>query len=129
MDFINKVILALKLIRSVKNDILIKEGDLVEEALFVKSGVLCLEFSINFSRMILNDYEEDFSNNGSINVLENNKSIRSSLIQRYEIRKIKRKQRKKLAAALADEDEEIIKGEMRNIKLKILEEMNIFEAC
>ena len=79
--------------------------------------------------MILNDCEEDFSNNGSINVLENNKSIKSNLIQRYEIRKIKRKQRKKLAAALAEEDEEIIKGEMRNIKLKILEEMNIFEAC
>jgi hypothetical protein len=45
LDFINKVILSMKLIRLVKNDLIIKEGDLVEEEFFVKSGLLSLKFN------------------------------------------------------------------------------------
>ena len=42
-DFIVKVIVAFKPILSLKNDILIKDGDLVEDIIFVKRGRLSLE--------------------------------------------------------------------------------------
>ena len=43
IDFIVKVIVAFKPILSLKNDILIKDGDLVEDIIFVKRGRLSLE--------------------------------------------------------------------------------------
>ena len=46
-DFIVKVILAFKPIMAYKNDILVNEGDIVEDIMFVKKGVLALELAIN----------------------------------------------------------------------------------
>ena len=46
-DFIVKVILAFKPIIAVKNDILVNEGDMVEDIMFVKKGVLSVELPIN----------------------------------------------------------------------------------
>ena len=48
-DFIVRVILAFKSIMAYKNDILVNEGDMVEEILFVKKGALSLEIPINLS--------------------------------------------------------------------------------
>jgi len=48
-DFIVRVILAFKSIMAYKNDILVNEGDMVEEILFVKKGVLSLEIPINLT--------------------------------------------------------------------------------
>ena len=47
-DFIVKVILAFKPILALKNDILIKDGDFVEDIIFVKKGRLSLELPIEF---------------------------------------------------------------------------------
>ena len=47
VDFIVKVILNFKPIIAMKNDILIKEGDLVEDIIFVKRGKLSLELPLN----------------------------------------------------------------------------------
>lgn len=48
-DFIVRVILAFKSIMAYKNDILVNEGDMLEEILFVKKGVLSLEIPINLT--------------------------------------------------------------------------------
>jgi hypothetical protein len=48
LDFINRVLLTLKPNRAVRNDILVKEGDMVEETIFVKNGILVLECTVNF---------------------------------------------------------------------------------
>ncbi len=47
VDFIVKVILNFKPIIAMRNDILIKEGDLVEDIIFVKKGKLSLELPLN----------------------------------------------------------------------------------
>ena len=46
-DFIVRVILAFKPIMAYKNDILVNEGEMVEDIMFVKKGVLALELAIN----------------------------------------------------------------------------------
>ena len=48
-DFIVQVILSFKPIIAYKNDILINEGDLIEEIIFVKKGVLSAELPINMT--------------------------------------------------------------------------------
>ena len=48
-DFIVKIILALKPILALRNDILIKDGDFVEDIIFVKKGKLSLELPLDFS--------------------------------------------------------------------------------
>ena len=47
-DFIVKVIIAFKPILALKNDILIKEGDFIEDIIFIKKGKLSLELPIDF---------------------------------------------------------------------------------
>ena len=42
-DFIVRVILSLKPILAYKNDILVNEGDMIEDILFVQKGFLSLE--------------------------------------------------------------------------------------
>ena len=48
-DFIVRVILAFKPILAIKNDLLIKDGDLVEDIIFVKRGTLSLELPLNLT--------------------------------------------------------------------------------
>ena len=48
-DFIVRVILAFKAIIAYKNDILVTEGDLLEDIMFVKKGALSVELPINIS--------------------------------------------------------------------------------
>ena len=47
VDFVVKVILSLKPIIAMKNDILIKDGDIVEDIIFVKKGKLSLELPLD----------------------------------------------------------------------------------
>ena len=42
-----QLVTAFKPIYSIKNDILIQEGDFIEEVIFVKTGILCLEIGID----------------------------------------------------------------------------------
>ena len=49
-DFVVKVILAFKPILALKNDILIKNGELVEDIIFVKKGSLSLEIPFTFEK-------------------------------------------------------------------------------
>ena len=46
-DFFLKIITSLKPILSMKDDILINEGDIIEDIIFVKDGVLTLEIIID----------------------------------------------------------------------------------
>ena len=48
-DFIVRVILAFKPILAYKNDILVNEGDMIEDIMFVKRGVLSVELPINMT--------------------------------------------------------------------------------
>ena len=48
-DFIVRVILSLKPILAYKNDILVNEGDMIEDILFVQKGFLSLELPINMA--------------------------------------------------------------------------------
>ena len=52
IDFIVKVILSFKPILALKNDILIKNGDLVDEIIFVKKGNLSLEVPFTFKQSV-----------------------------------------------------------------------------
>ncbi len=49
IDFIVKVVLSFNPILAVKNDILIKDGELVEDIIFVKKGKLSLELPLEFN--------------------------------------------------------------------------------
>ena len=46
-DFFVKIVTSLKPILSMKNDILIQEGDIIEDIIFIKNGVLALEIIID----------------------------------------------------------------------------------
>ena len=48
-DFIVRVILCFKPIIAYKNDILVNEGDMIEEIMFVKRGILSVELPINMT--------------------------------------------------------------------------------
>ena len=48
-DFIVRVILAFKAVIADKNDILVNEGDLLEDIMFIKKGVLSVELPINIT--------------------------------------------------------------------------------
>jgi hypothetical protein len=59
LDFINRVLLTLKPIKGIRNEILLKEGDLVEETIFVRRGILSLEVNINLTQMNKTKEEND----------------------------------------------------------------------
>ncbi len=42
--------MVLKPVRTVKNEILVKEGELIEETVFVKNGLLSLEVTVNLNK-------------------------------------------------------------------------------
>ena len=48
-DFFVKIVTSLKPILSMKDDILIQEGDIIEDIIFIKKGVLTLEIIVNLS--------------------------------------------------------------------------------
>ena len=66
IDFIVKVILNFNPILSVRNDILIKEGDFVEEIIFIKRGRLSLELPLDFNNKPTNIIEDVTLNNPSL---------------------------------------------------------------
>ena len=59
-DFIVKVIFCFQPILAIKNDILIKDGDFIEDIIFVKKGKLTLELSIK-----IKEEEENINSNKS----------------------------------------------------------------
>jgi len=69
-DFFVKIVTSLKPILCMKNDILIQEGDFIEEIIFIKNGVLTLEILIDLNS--IKDSAEahlNFSGIQSLNVL------------------------------------------------------------
>jgi hypothetical protein len=52
-DFIVRVILSFKPILAIKNDILIKDGDFVDDIIFIKFGRLSLDLPIVFEREVM----------------------------------------------------------------------------
>jgi CRP-like cAMP-binding protein len=50
LDFIYRVLLIMKPHKALRNDILVKEGEMIEETIFVKNGILSLEITINLNR-------------------------------------------------------------------------------
>ena len=45
-----QLVTAFKPIYAIKNDILIQEGDFIEEVIFIKNGIICLEIGIDFNK-------------------------------------------------------------------------------
>lgn len=68
-DFMIQVIITLKPTTSVRNDILIKQGDMIEEIIFVKYGILQLETFIKFEeeKETQNNHEIDHRDNSGHN--------------------------------------------------------------
>lgn len=78
VDFIIQVIMLLKPMSAIKNERLVKEGDFIEEIIFVKSGALVLEIGIkvvtesdDFSDILKYKYKflDPLNNNGAPNNL------------------------------------------------------------
>ena len=71
IDFIIRVIMAFKPIIAYRNDILLNEGDMVEDMMFVKNGILALELVINMDNPQENIKKYYIENRLSIDPLEN----------------------------------------------------------
>ena len=86
-SFIVKIVTSFKLCLSIKGDILIQEGDLLEDIIFVKKGILSLEVGINMNSIKesiqthLNYFniknENTKLNNTKIKNIQNNHSFNS----------------------------------------------------
>ena len=88
-DFIVRVVLSFKPIIAYKNDLLVNDGDMVEEIIFVKKGMLTVELPINM-----------------VNQRENiDKYLKSSLINIKNLQKFQK-----------NENQPILKGKNLNIK-------------
>ena len=78
LDFIVKVILSFRPIIALKNDILLNDGDMVEEIIFVKKGILIVQLPINFENPeenVRKITEIDLFNNNSLNFQKENIKI------------------------------------------------------
>ena len=81
-DFFVKIVTSLKPILSMKDDILIQEGDIIEDIIFIKTGVLTLQVIIDLNDPIKSveshlettrmDYFQDISNNQFSNIINLN---------------------------------------------------------
>ena len=71
LDFIVRVIMAFKPIVAYKNDILVNEGDMVEDIIFVKKGLLALELVINMDNPQENIKKYNLDNRLSLESLGN----------------------------------------------------------
>jgi hypothetical protein len=81
-DFFVKIVTSLKPILSMKDDILIQEGDIIEDIIFIKTGVLTLQVIIDLNDPIKSveshlettrmDYFKDISNNQFSNIINLN---------------------------------------------------------
>ena len=80
IDFIVRVILSFRPILAIKNDMLVNEGDFVEEIMFVKNGVLTVELPLN-----IQNPEENINKyiNNPILQLKKNQEIGSSTTLPY----------------------------------------------
>jgi hypothetical protein len=68
-DFIVRVILSFKPVLALKNDILVNEGDIVEDIMFVKKGILSVELPLNIL-----DPEENIKKYLSMHILQTRKA-------------------------------------------------------
>ena len=69
-DFFVKIVTSLKPILSMKDDILIQEGDIIEDIIFIKKGVLTLEIIVD-----LNDQKKSIQSHLEMTGLSCFKSI------------------------------------------------------
>ena len=76
-NFIIQILLCFKPILAIKNDILIKDGNLVEEVFFVKNGKLSLEVPINMNNKISEEIYDLFQDINALHGIEkkNNKDL------------------------------------------------------
>ncbi len=72
-DFIIRIILAFKPILAMKNDILVKDGDFIEEIIFVKKGRLSLEIPIDLNSQ--NPIKWNMTNTTSNSVIDKKGSL------------------------------------------------------
>ena len=70
IDFIVRVILSFRPILAMKNDMLVNEGDFVEEIMFVKKGVLTVELPLN-----IQNPEENINKYLNNPILQYNKNV------------------------------------------------------
>ena len=79
LDFVVKVILSFKPILAIRNDILIKDGDFVEDIIFVEKGRLSLELPIIIEEEEINKSKTAKTKMGKdIGITKTNKSLRKS---------------------------------------------------
>ena len=109
-DFLVKIVTSMKPMLAMKDDVLIHEGDVIEDIIFIKSGVLSLEIGINldnpkqyveeYLNMSHNNDDKNFKNNSnltqiqSINPLKINNtlfSLISNNTKQFEIKQFKKK--------------------------------------
>ena len=83
-DFIVSVIFAFKPILAIKNDILIKNGEFVEDIIFVKKGKITLELPLKITQEV---YEKGVSTQTNYN--KNNSKLKLSQIQNTQISQMK----------------------------------------
>ena len=76
IDFIVKVVLAFRPVIAVKNDIIVNDGDMVEEIIFVKKGILSVKLLIK-----LENYEENVEKYRNMNLfnLQNKSNLEKTL--------------------------------------------------
>ena len=79
VDFIVRVVLSFRPILAIKNDILVNEGDFVEDIIFVKKGILAVELPLNKKNPEEN--REKYLNNPILQIKKNkNEKIGASTI-------------------------------------------------
>ena len=69
-DFFVKIVTSMKPILSIKDDILIQEGDVIEDIIFIKKGILSLEIGMNLDnpKQFVEDYlNSSIKDNNDIN--------------------------------------------------------------
>ena len=87
IDFIVRVILSFRPILAVKNDMLVNEGDLVEEIIFVKKGVLTVDLPLN-----LQNPEENiikYLNNPLLQLKKNQEIVSTTILPHTNGRNLK----------------------------------------
>ena len=92
-DFIVRVVLSFNPILAIKNDILVQEGEFIEEIIFVKKGKLCLEIPINLNEnplLVQYNFNKNLTNNTKVanitnSIINTKNDLKSSLVHNSNI--------------------------------------------
>ena len=127
-DFIVQILLAFKPVLALKNDILIKDGDFMEEIIFVKNGRLNLEVPIDISdKYAFGEFKN--INNTNINNTNINNTITATNINSTNIKNINSKttiQHNSSFNKLSSMDEKSTEDNTQYINILVLHENEHF---